>query len=308
MSDKTTIEWTRGDDGTPGATWNPIIGTQGRWSCVKISPGCANCYSERLNVRFGGPKYVVGADALRLDERVLTLPLSWRKPRRVFVCSMTDLFEERVPDEWIDRIFDVMIEAPHTFQVLTKRPKRMSRWVRQWLSPALTERMLENIWLGTSVESQEYADARIPWLLRTPAVVRFVSCEPMLGPLDLRRWLVGEEKNGLAPGRPVGTCVGWTPPLDWVIAGGESGGPSERALVRRFGLYGPWLPTDEAMGWIRSLRDQCQAAGVSFLHKQWGGPLPKSGGRVLDGKVWHQFPDGSGGIYDCAEARQRNLA
>ena len=265
MSDKSRIEWT-------DATWNPIRGTKGRWSCVKVSPGCLNCYAETMNVRLGGPLYLPGADELHLERTLLKAPLTWRRPRRVFVCSMTDLFEDRVPTDWIDSVFAVMALArQHTFQVLTKRPQRMRDYLLGFrfgeineaaraasgrddvaVLPTQAHGMVEtrwplpNVWLGVSVENQKYADRRVLPLLQTPAAVRFVSAEPLLGPIEgipMRRWCTG---HGLSEG----CCRG----LDWVIVGGESG-PGER-------------PCD--LDWIRDIRDQCRASGVAVFVKQLG--------------------------------------
>jgi protein gp37 len=325
MGDKTAIEWT-------DATWNPIQGTKGRWSCVKVSEGCKFCYAERFNVRMGGPEYKVGVDKLRLDEEILTQPLRWKRPRRIFVCSMTDLFEERVPDEWIQVILSVMaLAGQHTFQVLTKRAERMCRFLSDVkrdsvldAGAAAMKRLglrwqkndklygrgpakgwpLDNVWLGVSVETQERADERIPHLLETPAAVRFLSVEPLLGPVHLApKDRVVEQLSpwygptGFDPtaSQPVRDRASWLfPKVDWVIVGGESGGPSERALVvkapvgdtERFS----WAPKFEALQWVRALRDQCVGAGVPFFFKQWGGPTPKSGGRLLDGQEWGEFP------------------
>jgi protein gp37 len=308
MAEKTSIEWT-------DSTWNPIRGVRGKWSCVKISPGCTNCYAERLNTRFGGPKYVVGADELRLDANALEEPFHWKRPRRIFVASMTDLFEDRVTDEWITAVFGVMMCARrHSFQVLTKRPERMATWLSAWghgesaymalhlafaesrvrhemrlpgnLAAALLQDRIQwplpNVWCGTSIENQDYADERIPWLLKTPAAVRFLSVEPLLGPVDLSRWLFVTL-----------TCGDRMPAkaLQWVIVGGESGGPQARSLVVR-GIDRWWPGKPERVDWVRSLRDQCVAAGVPFYFKQWGGPTPTSGGRLLDGRTWDEFPAG----------------
>lgn len=299
MGDKTAIEWA-------DATWNPIRGVKGTWSCVKVSPGCQYCYAERLNVRRGGPEYKVGADDLRLDEEILTQPLRWKRPRRIFVCSMTDLFEERVPDEWIARIFDVMtqcngryVDSPsrHIFQVLTKRAERMCRFMERFIAARGTDWLSDHgsrIWLGVSVENQATADERIPWLLKTPAAVRFLSVEPLLGPIDLRLGSLDSY------GSPVTSVAYRWEHLHWVIVGGESGGPPERALVA-YGalgasLGGPQVAPNyfvkpEALEWVRSLRDQCQAAGVPFFFKAWGGPTSKSAGRLLDGKEWSEYPN-----------------
>ena len=289
MGDKTAIEWT-------DSTWNPLRGTKGTWSCIKISTGCEFCYAQRLNVRLGGPEYKVGADTLRLDETILTQPLRWKRPRRIFVCSMTDLFEERVPDEWIGQIFGIMLTTreQHTYQVLTKRAERLHGFIAKYSSSGgpLHPWPLPNVWLGVSVENQARADERIPWLLKTPAAVRFLSVEPLVGPVDLEDWL-----EGFQPFNP--DLTRRKSPISWVICGGESGGPPERALVEKDitkiwygGIHQGtfWYPKREALEWVRALRDQCVAAGVPFFHKQWGGPTSKSGGRLLDGRTWDEFP------------------
>ena len=298
MADRTKIEWT-------DATWNPIVG------CSVLSPGCTNCYAMRLaGTRLkhhpsrqgltvdtkAGP---VWTGETRLDERALTQPLRWRRPRKIFVCAHSDLFHPETPDEWIDRVFAAMVLSPqHTFQVLTKRPERMREYMgrrdaHDLAHPAivnaaclsatgavahphvdLTVWPLPNVWLGVTAERQQEADERIPILLETPAAKRLVSVEPMLGAVDLTRLdmmtALGLEKDGLFPehhfdalrGRsdihPIhGADPGW-PALDWVICGGESG-PKAR----------PMHPD-----WARRLRDQCAAARVPFLFKQWGEWLP----------------------------------
>lgn len=258
MSDKSKIEWT-------DATWNPVTG------CTKVSPGCDHCYAETIAHRFAGTKaYPNGFDVTLWPER-LDQPLRWKRPRRVFVNSMSDLFHKDVPDEYIARVFAVMALADqHTFQVLTKRPGRMrsllssdlfvdllGAWLAEYAGhPSRkacgTYRVslpLPNVWLGTSVESQKWADVRVPQLLNTPAAIRFLSCEPLLGPVDL----------GLADTRTR---------IDWVIVGGESG-PHARVMQ----LY-----------WAESLRDQCTGAGIPFFFKQWGEwqPTTKLGAGVLD--------------------------
>lgn len=234
MAQHSSIEWTE-------ATWNPVTG------CTKVSPGCDNCYAERLAHRLkamGNPRYEQAFD-LAVHRDLLTLPLRWKKPRVVFVNSMSDLFHPAVPTSFIREVFDVMAEASqHTFQVLTKRPKRAAA-----LSPKLE--WPQNVWMGTSVESEEYL-FRAGELTRTPAAVRFLSLEPLLGPLTLD---LGD--------------------IDWVIAGGESG-PGAR-------------PPEEA--WIKGIRDQCVAAGVPFFFKQWGGRTPKAGGRTLDDQIWDEMPE-----------------
>lgn len=282
MGAESKIEWVAGDDGSAGSTWNPIRGKKGRWHCTKVSGGCANCYAERLNTRFGGPKYVVGADEFRLDKKALDQPLRWKTPRRVFVCSMTDLFHEQVSDEWIAAIFGVMAAAPqHTFHVLTKRAERMREWFAWlegkmeqsrsvfpddsagWLARHLVtnrarnygapstvqargdEWPLPNVWIGVSVEDQETTDERIPLLLQTPAKVRWVSYEPALGPVDFECY------------PSTGCPTGWLdekPGLGWIVVGGESG-PRAR-------------PFDVA--WARSTVAQCREAGVACFVKQLG--------------------------------------
>ena len=320
MSDKTSIEWT-------DATWNPIRGTKGTWSCVKVSEGCTHCYAERLNERRGGPPYAVGKDTLRLDEEILTQPLRWKRPRKIFVCSMTDLFEERVPSEWIARVFAVMALAPqHIFQVLTKRAERMATLLSKPTfldllvdqEAALSRRdaptllayrraragplpwPLPNVHLGVSVENQARADERIPWLLKTPAAVRFLSVEPLLGPVDISAHLWRRVPIAAISGRALNDAPSAEHGerlLDWVIVGGESGGPPERALVERPYIShrekNLWKPKPDALEWVRSLRDQCVSAGVPYFFKQFGGPTSKSGGRLLDGEEWSQFPANS---------------
>lgn len=242
----TKIEWTRNADGAAGKTWTPIqarneaTGKVG-WFCEHVSEGCRNCYAERMNSNtyFGnGLDYKSAAldqVELFLNEKILEQPLHWRKPVNIFPCSMTDLFGRWVKDEWLDRIFQVMYDAKrHTFQCLTKRPERMLDYVSR--SAYLSNAPLENVWLGVSVEDQKTADERIPLLMETPAAVRWISAEPLLGLIDLES---------------VPTMEG---SIDWVVVGGESG-PKAR----------PMHPD-----WARSLRDQCVAAGVPFFFKQWG--------------------------------------
>jgi protein gp37 len=235
VADRSAIEWT-------DATWNPVTG------CTQVSPGCDHCYALTFAERFRGVRnhpYEQGFD-LRLWPARLDLPLQWRQPRRIFVNSMSDLFHETIPDENIRRVFAVMEAADwHVFQVLTKRPRRMAA-----LAPSLP--WPKHIWAGTSVELDRYAWRSNYYLRRVPSAVRFVSAEPLLGPLpslDLRQ-------------------------LTWVIAGGESG-PGHR-------------PCDPI--WIRDLRDRCQTAGIAFFLKQWGGRSPKAGGRSLDGRTWDVYP------------------
>lgn len=339
MSGKTTIEWT-------DATWNPIRG------CSRVSEGCRNCYAERIAARFSGPgqpyeglaKLVtvtkgelrgnspiapVGTESrwtgeVRFIPELLDQPLRWKRPRKIFVNSMSDLFHEKLKDGWIDQIFAVMaLRKHHTFQILTKRPQQMLDYMKIALicgvpipgdSDTQIERIssrrtgdsiwlvgkhlhlrfrnswpLPNVWLGVSVEDQKTADERIPLLLQTPAAVRWVSYEPALGPVHFANWLES------------------SPRLDWIVAGGESG-PGAR----------PAHPD-----WFRAARDQCQSAGVPFFFKQWGEWLPvshtpavftehenecktfrgvnvagvrmlrvgkKRAGHLLDGDAWQEFP------------------
>jgi len=273
MGDKSKIEWT-------DASWTPIrarnraTGKVG-WFCAHASDGCRFCYAEVLNRRLGTGIDYRAQDLAKievfLDEKMLDQPLRWAKPRKIFVCSMTDLFAYFVPVDWIDRVFAVMALAPqHTFLVLTKRPARMRDYVaadRMGYIEGRAKRMLRersgdpgkpvmvgktlagtwpwpHVWLGVSVEDQARADERIPRLRETPAAVRFISAEPLLGPVDLRQHLVDPTTDWmLSPKRAI----------DWLIVGGESG-PGAR----------PMHPD-----WARSLRDQCQAAGVPFFFKQW---------------------------------------
>jgi len=235
MSDNSAIEWT-------DATWNPVTG------CTQISPGCDHCYARTFAERFRGVvghPYEQGFD-LRLWSDRLDLPMRWKRHRRIFVNSMSDLFHEDVPDDYIRHVFDVMLQADwHIFQVLTKRPRRMAQ-----LAPSLP--WPSHIWVGTSVELDRYAWRANRDLRRVPASVRFVSAEPLLGPLPSLQ----------------------LEHLDWVITGGESG----------LG-YRSCHPD-----WVRDLRDRCQESGVAFFHKQWGGRRPKSGGRLLDGQTWDEMP------------------
>lgn len=236
MADRSAIEWTQ-------ATWNPVTG------CTKVSSGCDHCYAETFAERFRGVPghpYEQGFD-LRLWPGRLDLPLRWRAPRMVFVNSMSDLFHERVPASYVDLVLDTIRATPrHTYQVLTKRPGRMAAVMRR-LQPA----PLPNLWLGASIEDDRYV-WRADKLRDTSAAVRFLSLEPLLGPL------------------PSLDLAG----IDWVIVGGESG-PRHRLM-------------DPA--WARELRDRCIDAQVAFFFKQWGGRTPKAGGRRLDGRTWDQMP------------------
>jgi len=236
MGDHSAIEWT-------DSTWNPVTG------CTKISPGCKHCYAERLAGRLqamGNPRYRSGF-AVTLHPDQLTLPLRWRRPRRIFVNSMSDLFHESVPSDYIHQVFEAMAQARwHVFQVLTKRAERLEA-----LAPRLP--WPSNVWQGVSVENADYT-WRIDHLRAVPASVRFLSVEPLLGPI---------------PSLPLEG-------IDWVIVGGESG-PGHRRVDP---------------DWVGEVRDQCVAASVPFFFKQWGGRTPKSGGRLLDGRTWDEMPAG----------------
>lgn len=266
MADKTGIEWT-------DSTWNPVTG------CAKVSQGCKNCYAlrdwPRMSANPNTVYYGREFTDVRCHRERLEQPIRWKKPRMIFANSMSDLFHESVPDEFIDSVFAVMaIAEQHTFQVLTKRPERMLRYMstlhsrsqeiaqaamyvlngKHWtdgdsmwdcVAHRIEAGSLPNVWLGVSVEDQATADERIPLLLQTPAAVRWISAEPLLGPVDLDRvWLDYEGDT-------------W---LDWVVAGGESGQKAR-----------PMHPD-----WVRLMRDQCAAAGVPFLFKQWGEWAPRS--------------------------------
>lgn len=238
MSDGSAIEWT-------DATWNPVTG------CTKVSAGCDNCYAERIAERFrglAGHAFENGFD-LTLQPKRLGQPAKWRKPRMVFVNSMSDMFHKDIPADYLASVFDAMEHADrHTYQVLTKRSPRMRAFVRQRYGSTGAP---PHIWLGVSIEDRQ-ALARLRHLQETPAAVRFISFEPLLGPIT---------SPDLAG-------------IQWAIVGGESG-PGARPV--------------EA-SWIRALRDACLEQGVPFFFKQWGGRTPKSGGALLDGKAWRQFP------------------
>jgi len=335
----TKIEWC-------DKVWNPTGG------CKLVSPGCTNCYAMRFAHRnmgghYGGltrlgPNGPVWTGEIKLFEQRLLEPLRWRKPCRVFVDSMSDLFHEGVPDRFIGRVIAVISLTPHIdYIMLTKREERMEKILTKIEKGSIRDYIwhlfdtgkvskdaadqacarleqcwpLPNLHLGVSIENQETADKRIPSLLRTPAAVRVVSLEPLLGPIKLHTdWLNGHEEAGtpFSGARTVGGCEKYTPPLDWVIVGGESG-PGAR----------PMNPD-----WARSIRDQCVAAGVPFFFKQWGewGPSAtapasklfktsywneqgepcgefegavganawrvgkKRAGRLLDGREWSEFP------------------
>ena len=243
VGDKSSIEWTE-------ATWNPTTG------CNQTSPGCDNCYALTMSKRLkamGQQKYQRDGDprtsgpgfGLAIHPETLDLPRSWSAPRLIFVNSMSDLFHKEVPLDYIQRVFSVIAATPqHTYQLLTKRSKRLAELNDKLEWPS-------NLWMGVSVESQKYA-FRVDHLRLVKAAVRFVSAEPLLGPID------GLDLRD----------------IHWLIAGGESG-RSARPVERQ---------------WIESLRDQCQQSDVPFFFKQWGGRTPKAGGRLLDGKIHNGFP------------------
>ena len=233
MAANTSIEWTE-------VTWNPVTG------CTKISDGCRHCYAERMALRLramGNPRYVNGFD-VTLHDDLIDAPRRWKQPRFIFVNSMSDLFHEEIPEEFIRRVFQTMTACPqHTFQVLTKRSGRLREMASRLPWP-------KNVWMGVSVEDQRVV-TRIDDLRQVPAAVRFLSCEPVIGPLDLN--LDG---------------------ISWVIVGGESG-PGAR-------------PVEES--WILGIRDQCREAGVAFFFKQWGGVQKGRAGRELHGRTYDELP------------------
>ncbi len=234
MSAISTIEWT-------DATWNPVTG------CTKISPGCKHCYAQVFAERWRGipgHHYEQGFD-MRLWPERLSLPLAWKKPRKIFVNSMSDLFHEKVPVEFIKQVFLTMTLAHwHTFQVLTKRADRLAELASGFNWPS-------NVWMGVSVENERYL-SRVERLRLVPAAVRFISFEPLLGPI----------RNPDLSG------------INWVIVGGESG-PGARAIERR---------------WVRDIRDHCIKTDTAFFFKQWGGVQKKKTGRRLDRRLWSQQP------------------
>ncbi len=234
MAQGSSIEWTE-------ATWNPVTG------CTKVSAGCKNCYAERMAGRLqamGVPQYANGFK-LTLQPAALDLPMRWKQPRKIFVNSMSDLFQKELPPAYIKQVFDVMNRCPqHSFQILTKRPE-----IAAYLAPELL--WSKNIWMGTSIENALVLH-RVASLIQIPSQIRFLSIEPLLGPL---------------PKLPLKG-------VHWVIVGGESG-PNAR----------PMNPD-----WVRQIRDRCLAHGVPFFFKQWGGVNKKKTGRELDGRQWNEMP------------------
>lgn len=241
MSISSKIEWTE-------ATWNPVTG------CTKISEGCRYCYAEKLALRLkamNNPRYVNGFD-VTLHDDVLSEPLKWHKSKMIFVNSMSDLFHEKVPTNFIEKVFEIIrIANHHNFQILTKRSKRLVE-----LAPFL--KWPENLWMGVTVEMKE-STYRIAHLKRTPAKVKFISFEPLLGDID------GLDLRG----------------IDWVIVGGESG-PKSRIMKQE---------------WVIRIKDNAIYNGVPFFFKQWGGKNKKKAGRVLEGKIWSQTPQVRIGLF-----------
>jgi protein gp37 len=234
MMANSRIEWTE-------STWNPLTG------CTKISPGCKHCYAERMAKRLhamGQPNYANGFK-LALHPQALEIPLSWKKPQVIFVNSMSDLFHKDVPVDFVQQVFDVMRRASwHTFQVLTKRSERLLQLSSEIDWP-------DNVWMGVSVENQDYT-FRIDHLRRTGAKIKFLSLEPLLGPLS------NLDLSG----------------INWAIVGGESG-PGARPILEE---------------WVIEIKDQCRAARVPFFFKQWGGVNKKRTGRILQGRTWDEMP------------------
>jgi protein gp37 len=309
MADKSKIEWT-------DATWNPIRG------CSRVSDGCRNCYAEKVANRFKGKgmpyegliaKSGAWNGNIKFVHHLMDQPTRWKKPRRIFVNSMSDLFHENVPVETIAEIFGIMARCPqHTFQVLTKRPERMHQllnsfgfevWVRDCIKyepqAEIMQWPLPNVWLGVSAEDQQTANERIPLLLDTRAAVRWVSAEPLLGEIDLNRIILKESigKPPISISALRGWYGGWLDAegnpakLDWVVVGGESG-------------KGARLIDSD---WVRLMRDQCASVETPFFFKQWGQFAPlkasktelewmqhfeskKAAGRELDGITHDEFP------------------
>lgn len=287
---KTTIEWCV-RPGTHPETWNPVTG------CTKVSQGCKNCYAETMHKRLramGQEKYqnnfLAGA---REQPSALSIPFKWKKPRTVFVNSMSDLFHYSIGTEFLNKVFAVMMMSPqHTFIILTKRPERMKEYFKNEFFRNVSTEILPNVWLGVSVEDQAAADERIPLLFHVPAAVRFISCEPLLGQVDLTDYLFNQYYT--EPYNPTDPIIN----IDWVIAGGESGKNAR-----------PMHPD-----WVRQLRDQCISAEVPFFFKQWGEWVDfnqtdklgiayrwtdigaslkvgkKAAGRLLDGIEYTDFP------------------
>lgn len=304
MGAKTNINWC-------DSTWNALAAEKGPWHCTKVSPACENCYAERFTIQKGGKPFVHGADTIRLKthaEKSFLDPLRWRRPRKVFTCSMTDLFHEQVKDEWIDAIYGIMAACQfksdakgnvfpgHIFQTLTKRVERQREYLsgdhrKAWAKAAVFyaggrdpdllydtiasgPQVLPHVWVGTTVEDQKRADERLLTLMRTRAAIRWASFEPLLGLVRLTRNHVYCPTHDFAGG----FCSGYCPDqigLDWAVVGGESG---PRAVRR-----------DMDPAWAESLMEQCEAAGTAFWMKQMGGFRP--GGPIPDHLHVRQFPE-----------------
>ena len=286
MASNSKIEWT-------GHTWNPVVG------CTRTSEGCDQCYAFTMTKRLAamGQQNYMGLTGkghfngvVRVLPTKLDVPMRRKKPTTYFVNSMSDLFHKSVPDDFIDQVFAVMASCPqHTFQILTKRADRMAEYMcnpdrleniyAQWCSvsdqpPSAEAWPLPNVWLGVSVENQEAANKRIPELLKVPAAVRFLSCEPLLGDLGLLSWMALPGQEGKAEWFLA--KYGSSQPISWVIAGAESGHGAR--------------PMN--LDWVRFLRDQCSGAGVPFFFKQMLVDGEKVSLPELDGIVWDQFPEG----------------
>lgn len=282
MSNRTGIEWT-------DCTWNPIVG------CSRVSPGCENCYAEalagsnrlRLLPQYAGLTRTykdrrVWSGEVRLNETALELPLHWKHPRRIFVNSMSDMFHERVKPEWIDTILEVMAATPHhTYQVLTKRADLMEEKLYGVTEENPIRELgggdyFSNLWLGVSAENQKYADARIPRLLQVPAAVRFVSIEPLLGPITFRPKAENVDQMLQLMEMEVAHLPEMLGGIKWVIIGGESG-PGHRTMK---------------IEWLESIVEQCDRAGVPVFVKQDSGRFPGKQGRIPD-RLWKrkEFPE-----------------
>lgn len=277
----TKIEWTH-IPGFKGETWNPVTG------CIKVSPGCTHCYAETLTLRFkrGGP-FMKGQTTITCHENRVNIPLHWRDPRCVFTCSMSDLFQDGVPDVFILRcLMNMAVMPQHLFLILTKRPERMAellnkRHVAEMILSLDLPWPLPNVWLGTSVENQTWVDRRIPALLEAPAVIHFVSAEPLLREIDLSRYLnpfahldratIAAVNQGLYAPAEVDALRQKT--VKWVIVGGESG-PGHRPML---------------VPWVAKIRTHCESLAVPFFLKQWGGARP-GGEAILHGKEYRQWP------------------
>ena len=342
MPNTTPIPWT-------DVTWNPTRG------CSAAAPGCHYCYATRYAHRFSGPgqpyeglvtstppSHPRWTGNVQLLPTRLLQPLHWRKPRRIFICSLSDLFHQGVPDTFIRDVCRTITLTPHhTYQLLTKRPERAQALFRnqQWLdgleldadisTHARLVWPLPNLWLGASASTQHDLNHIIPPLLNAPATIRFISFEPLLGPVDTdtRPCPHGcadqaPDRSGPDRGKPpycgVDGCDMETPGripftlerIHWVIAGGESGGTANRALVKpcprlRWDTHARgrdpsitcdhchdtrWIPKTEALAWVSSLRDQCTTAGIPFFFKGWGGPTQRAAGDLLDGQQYHELP------------------